>query len=154
VKSKSRDFFLFLLVAFGLQGCANPDPTPYINNIGIYLLIGFCFVVTLSLCLPHLQKTKMIQLVRQKLRIPLIAAGYITQIVGIILIVSFSLQQSTYFLLSLVGVIFVVGGYFWIRWAKSTSDAPSSDLKIVGLSVSFIIAILWLIFSAEKMIKF
>lgn len=154
MKLKGNLFLIGLGVALSFSGCTQPDPTRSINDIGLYTFLVFCVIVILSVALPRIQNTSVMESLRRRIKKPMAIVGFVVQMFGIWMIVSFLASDSTHYLFTFIGAILVIGGFFLRRWGKSSTSGASVDLKIITLSISFIVALLWLIFYAAEMIKF
>ncbi len=153
MKSKNSLYFVFSAALYGCER-SKPDPTPHINDMGVIVFFIFCAVIVLTLVLQKIQKTKFIERLRESIRFPVVILAFIQQLLGVSLIVMFYRSSEIYFLYSLIGGILVVGGFFMRRWAVTESKNQSIDLKIVTLSLSFAITLLWLIHYAAEKINF
>ncbi len=150
---KKTNHLLVSLIALA-SGCKEVDPTPHIIDMGIVVFLTFGFVILITLLLPRLQQTRIFERIRLSIRMPSIIAAVLLQIFGIFLIIRFITSSDIVFLYTLVGAVMVIGGFFLRRWATKEPDKQSTDLKVVALSISFALAILWLIFYAAKALRF
>lgn len=127
-----------------LASCTKKDNTEEVKGIALYVFLAFCFLVLISLVVPALQKTPLFAKIREVCRGPAIVVGWLIQLAGVLVVLLYFSETSIEHIYTYVGAVFVVAGYFLIRWAKRTSDGPSVELKIVALSISFVVAFIWI----------
>ena len=127
-----------------LASCTKRDNTEEVKGIALYVFLAFCFLILISLIVPTLQKTQLFCRIREICRGPAIILGWLIQLAGVIVVFLYFWQSSTEHIYTYVGAVLVVAGYFLIRWARRPSDGPSVELKIVALSISFIVAFIWI----------
>ena len=156
MSSKNSKNSFLAATACALSACSRkePDPTPTILSLGIYIFFAFVGIIALSHLLPYIQRLPITQRIKAAIKIPTIVGGVCLQILGLSLIwVFWPEKEQTTFLFVFVGVALIVCGYYLIRWARRTTQGSSIEIKIVGICVTAIITFLWLIFRAADTVK-
>ena len=142
---KSSLSSISVLVFTLLASCTKKENTEEVKKgIALYAFLAFCFLILISLIVPTLQKTQLFCRIREICRGPAIILGWLIQLAGVIVVFLYFWQSSTEYIYTYVGAVLVVAGFFLIRWARRPSDGPSVELKIVALSISFIVAFIWI----------
>jgi len=145
--------FLFLPLPFLLASCVSNEKK--IIGLGFFILILFlcCWIATIIL--PKVQEAEKVKEFIRQIKAPIKLVSNILIFLFIILSVFFVFTgEGIQILLGAVFGIGIVGLHYLKKWATSTGSVNNKiELKMVAVSITFIIALIWLIFYGTAMLR-
>ena len=151
-KHKNLSYIIVCSLLLLLPSCASSEEK--LTGIGFCILILFLLCWGASIFLPKVQENRKIKVAISKSKQPVKLVANILIFLFAILAILFTFTSDGIFII--LGAAFgigIVGLHYLKKWANCTEGNNKIELKMVAASISFIIALVWLVFCGSSMLR-
>lgn len=135
-----------------LPSCASNEKK--LTGLGFFILILFLLCWGASIFLPKIQENEKVKVAIFNSKKPVkLVANILMFIFAILALLFIFISDGINILLGAVFGIGIVGLYYLKKWANSTESKNKLELKMLVLSISFIIALVWLVFYGSSILR-
>ena len=149
--NNTSSIVVFFLLLF-LSSCGSSEEK--LTSLGFFILILFLLCWCASIFLPKVQENKKVKAAISKSKQPTkVVANILICIFAILALLFVFTSDGIFILLGAACGIGIVGLNYLKKWADSTESKNKIELKMVALSISFIIALVWLVFFGSSLLR-